>query len=135
MIYKISNIEGIGAVTAEKLAKAGINTTEDLLTQCCSKKGRVSTAQTTDCSASQLLTWTNMADLMRVSGIAGEFAELLKATGVDTVKELKHRNAENLAVAMKATNEQKKLTRTVPSSVMVQKWVVQAKNLEPMITH
>jgi len=135
MAYKISEIEGIGDVTAEKLAKAGIKTTEDLIRQCCAKKGRCGAAEATGCSEGQILKWTNMADLMRISGIGGEFAELLKATGVDTVKEFRNRNAENLAVAMKEKNDDKHLTRTVPSAAMLQKWIDQAKTMEPMITH
>ena len=34
---------------------------------------------------------------MRIKGIGGEYAELLEAAGVDTVRELKHRNPANLA--------------------------------------
>lgn len=135
MSYKIEEIEGIGAATAEKLAKANIDTTTDLLNQCCAKKGRKSVSEVTGCSESQLLKWTNMADLMRISGVGEEYSELLEAAGVDTVKELRNRNAENLAAAMQATNEEKKLTRTVPSSTTVQKWIDQAKTLDPLITH
>jgi len=135
MAYKIEEIEGIGAVTAASLAKAGIKNTADLLKQCCDKKGRKSTAEMTGCSEKQILNWTNMADLMRISGVGEEFSELLKMSGVDTIKELRNRNAENLAAAMKATNEEKKLTRTVPSSKTVQKWIDNAKTLDPIITH
>ena len=92
-------------------------------------------AATTGCSEGQLLKWANMADLMRISGVGEEFSELLEAAGVDTVKELRNRNAANLAVAMKETNDEKKLTRTVPSEKTVTKWVEQAKELEPLITH
>ena len=135
MTYKIEEIEGIGAVTAENLAKAGIKTTDDLLKQCCAKKGRTSVAEITGYSESQILKWTDMADLMRISGVGEEFSELLKMSGVDTVKELRNRNAENLAAAMKATNEEKKLTRTVPSSKTVQKWIDHAKTLDPLIAY
>lgn len=135
MAYKIEEIEGIGAATAINLEKAGIKTTGDLLKHCCDKKGRKSIAEMTGCSEKQILNWTNMADLMRISGVGEEFSELLKMSGVDTVKELRNRNAENLAAAMKATNEEKKLTRTVPSSKTVQKWIDHAKTLDPVITH
>ncbi|MGI9294580.1 MAG: DUF4332 domain-containing protein, partial [Pseudomonadales bacterium] len=84
---------------------------------------------------SQLLKWANMADLMRISGVGEEYSELLEAAGVDTVKELRNRNAENLTAAMAATNEQKKLVRSVPSAAQVTKWVEQAKTLDPLITH
>ncbi len=135
MAYKIDEIEGIGPAMKEKLAAADIKTTDDLLDQCASKKGRAATAATTGCSEGQLLKWANMADLMRISGVGEEFSELLEAAGVDTVKELRNRNAANLAVAMKETNDEKKLTRTVPSEKTVTKWVEQAKELEPLITH
>jgi len=54
---------------------------------------------------------------------------------VDTVKELRNRNAENLAVKMAEVNETKNLTRTVPSEKVVKGWVEQAKTLDPLITH
>ncbi len=60
---------------------------------------------------------------------------LLEAAGVDTVKELKHRKPENLASKMKEVNEEKKLTRAVPSVKEVTRWVEQAKSLEPKITY
>ena len=135
MAYKIEEIEGIGPAMRDKLAGAGIQTTDDLLKLCCDKKGRVSAAEKSGCSEGQLLKWVNMADLMRISGIGQEYSELLEAAGVDTVKELRNRNAANLAEAMKTTNEQKKLTRTVPSEKTVAKWVEQAKTLDPLITH
>jgi predicted flap endonuclease-1-like 5' DNA nuclease len=76
-----------------------------------------------------------MADLMRVSGIGEEYSELLEAAGVDTVKELQHRNAESLAAKMAEVNAVRKLTRTVPAASQVSKWVDQAKTLSPMISH
>ena len=40
----------------------------------------------------QLLCWANIADRMRIKGVSKDYAELLQAAGVDTVKELKYRN-------------------------------------------
>lgn len=135
MSYKIEEIEGIGPAYAEKLAAADIKTTDDLLKLCCDAKGRKSTAGTTGVSEGQLLKWANMADLMRISGVGSEYSELLEAAGVDTVKELRNRNAENLAAKMAEVNETKKLTRTVPSEKVVAGWVDQARSLDPLITH
>ena len=72
---------------------------------------------------------------MRVKGIGKQFSELLEAAGVDTVKELKQRNAENLAAKMREVNQAKRLTRTVPSSFQIKGWVEQAKSLQPAISH
>ena len=79
MGYKIEQIEGIGAAYAEKLNAAGIKTTEDLLEKCASRKGRLAIAEETGISAKLILKWTNHADLFRINGIAGQFAELLEA--------------------------------------------------------
>jgi predicted flap endonuclease-1-like 5' DNA nuclease len=133
--YKIDEIEGIGPTYKEKLNSGGVQTTDDLLNLCCDAKGRKSMAEKTGLGESQLLKWANMADLMRISGVGEEYSELLEAAGVDTVKELQHRNAENLAAKMKEVNDEKSLTRAIPSASQVEKWVEQAKALEPVITH
>lgn len=135
MSYKIVEIEGIGPAYADKLSAAAIKTTNDLLKLCCDAKGRKTTAEKTGVSEHQLLKWANMADLMRIKGVGSEFSELLEAAGVDTVKELRNRNAENLTAKMKEVNTVKKLTRTVPSEKTVTTWVSQAKSLDPLITH
>ena len=76
-----------------------------------------------------------MADLFLVKGIASQFAELLKASGVDTVKELKNRNAENLHAKLTEVQEEKKITRAVPALSQVADFIEQAKNLEPKVTY
>ncbi len=135
MGYRVIDLEGIGAVYAEKLAGAGITTLDELLAECGAAKGRKSVAEKAGVSEARLLTWVNMADLTRINGIGPEFSELLEASGVDTVKELQHRNADNLAAMMSETNEQRKLCRRVPSAGEVAKWIEAAKSLSPMISH
>jgi len=135
MAYKIQEIEGIGPSYGAKLEAAGISTTEKLLEMCATPKGRSDLSAATGLSASMLLKWTNMADLMRISGVGEEYSELLEAAGVDTVKELRNRNAANLADKLAEINESKKLTRRVPNASQVEKWVEQAKSLPPIITY
>lgn len=131
----ITMIEGIGPVFKEKLGTVGISSVEALLEKGGSKKGRVELAAATGISEKRILKWVNMADLFRVNGIASQFAELLKATGVDTVKELKMRNPANLHKMLIETNEQKKLTRAVPALSQIEDFINQAKVMEPMVTH
>lgn len=137
MAYGIEEIEGIGPAYGEKLKKAGITTTEKLLERCASKKGRKELAEETGISESLILTWTNHADLFRIKGVAGQFAELLEAAGVDTVKEFKMRNAENLHAKMTEVNEAggKRITGRVPSVAELQKMIDQAKELPAMMTY
>lgn len=135
MSYRIEEIEGIGPAYADKLRAAGIETAEALLEACKTPKGRKDMAEKTGISSKLILTWTNHADLMRINGVAGQFAELLEAAGVDTVKELAHRNAANLQAALEAKNEERHLTGRVPAVSQVEKMIEQAKALEPMVTY
>jgi predicted flap endonuclease-1-like 5' DNA nuclease len=76
-----------------------------------------------------------MADMMRIKGIGEEYSELLEAAGVDTVRELKHRNPKKLAQAMAAANARRKLVRLLPSESTIKKWIVQANSLPMKITY
>lgn len=135
MSYKIDVIEGIGDVYAEKLTTVGIKTTEELLAKCATPKGRKDLGEETGISDKLILKWTNHADLMRINGIAGQFAELLEAAGVDTVKELKHRVPANLKEKLDEVNAVKNLVNRVPNLPEVEKMIEQAKELEAIITY
>ena len=135
MSYKIIDIEGVGEVYAEKLTAAGIKKVEDLLEKCAAPKGRKELAEATEISEKLILRWANHADLFRISGVGPQFAELLEAAGVDTVKEFRHRVAENLVPKLEEVNAQKNLVNRVPSVKEVQKMIDQAKELEPKVSY
>lgn len=135
MAYKIDEIEGIGSAYAEKLIAAGIKTTEDLLTAGAKPSGRKKLEETTGISGKLILKWVNHADLFRINGVAGQFAELLEASGVDTVKEFRHRVPANLKAKMDEVNEQKNLCNRVPSVSELEKMIEQAKVLEPVVSY
>jgi predicted flap endonuclease-1-like 5' DNA nuclease len=77
----------------------------------------------------QVLNWANRADLARIKGIGSEYADLLEAAGVDTVRELAQRNPANLAPGLAAVNEEKILVRQLPTESEVTEWVTEAKAL------
>ena len=135
MDYKIIDIEGVGDVYAKKLTEVGIIKVSDLLAKCATPKGRQQLAEQTDISDKLILCWTNHADLFRIKGVGPQFAELLEAAGVDTVKEFRHRVPENLQPKLEETNNEKHLVRRVPSLKEVQKMVEGAKALEPVVTY
>lgn len=135
MSYKIIEIEGVGTVYAEKLIAAGVKTTDDLLEKAATKKGREQLAEGTGISEKLILKWANHADLFRIKGIAGQFAELLEAAGVDTVKELRHRVPANLYAKLVEVNEVKNLCNRVPAESEIARMVEQAKEMEPKITY
>lgn len=135
MSYKIIDVQGIGDVYAAKLVEAGINTVEELLEVAKKPAGRAELAEKTGISPKLVLTWANHADLMRINGVGPQFSELLEAVGVDTVKEFRHRVAENLAAKMVEVNEAKHLVGRVPTAAEIQKMIDQAKEMEPMMEY
>ena len=133
--YKIVDIQGVGEVYAEKLIAAGIKDTDTLLQKCAKPAGRKALAEETGISPKLILTWTNHADLMRINGIGPQFSELLEAAGVDTVKELKHRKAENLQPKLEEVNAEKHLVGRVPALVEVEKMIAQANELPAVVEY
>jgi predicted flap endonuclease-1-like 5' DNA nuclease len=132
---KLIDIEGIGEVFAGKLSEAGIKSTRDLLTQGATATGRKALAEKAAISEQKILEWVNHLDLFRVKGIAGQYADLLEEAGVDTVKELAQRNAQNLHERLALVNQEKKLVRQLPAESQVRAWVKQAVNLPRVISY
>lgn len=133
--YPVENVEGIGPVMGEKFREAGIKDTDTLLQSVRKPAQRKELAETTGISPKLILRFANMVDLYRVNGVGSEYSELLEAAGVDTVPELAQRNAANLTKAMEEVNEQKNLTRRVPTETEVAKWVAHAKELPRMLEY
>ena len=119
MSYPITDIDGIDGEAATILKSVGIRSTERLLEAARTVRGRKMLAMKTGFDEKRLLCWANVADRMRVKGIRKEYAELLQAAGVDTVKELKYRNPANLAKAMSDANKKRKMVRLLPSEKVV----------------
>jgi len=135
MAYDVKQIEGIGEAYGVRLAKLNVHTTVDLLERGATKLGRQHLAEKAEIPESLILTWVNHADLMRIDGVAGQFSELLEASGVDTVKELGHRNAENLHAKMMEVNNNFGLAGKVPSVENLTHMIEQAKKMEQKIFH
>ena len=135
MAMNIEKLEGIGPKYADALRAVGIQTVEDLLNDGGNRKGRIELVKRTGLSEAHILKCVNMADLFRINGVASQYAELLECAGVDTVKELKHRNAVNLANTMAQVNGEKNLVRRTPSAKVVQDWISQAGKLPPKVTY
>ena len=133
--YRIEDVEGIGETLGKKLRDVGMKDTDSLLEACKTPADRKRLAEKAKISPKRILSFANMVDLYRVSGVGSEFAELLEAAGVDTVPALARRNPANLTKAMLEINEKKKLTRRAPTEKEVTKWVEEAKTLPRMLTY
>lgn len=126
---RIAQIEGVGDTYANKLAQLGIRTTDQLLAEGATRQGREKISESSGISDKLILSWVNIADLVRIPGIGEEYSDLLEESGVDTILELRNRNPANLHARLIETNTQKKLVRRVPSLNDVTTWISHAKKL------
>jgi hypothetical protein len=116
------------------LRKSGVRTTDSLLEQASTRKGRSIVSERTSIPTADLLKWAQQADLMRVGGVGSEYADLLSAVGADTIKLLRRRNAENLMVAMTQVNTRRRLVQRLPTVEMIQGWIDAAADIDPIVT-
>jgi predicted flap endonuclease-1-like 5' DNA nuclease len=136
MPSSISELDGcLGAGFAIKMKKAGIRTTEKLLETAKSLKGRQMLAEKTEIDQEKLLQVANFIDRMRIKGVGPEYAELLEAAGVVTLRELRYRNPARLAERMAEANLERKLVRLLPSEQTVGRWIDHAKKLPVKISY
>ncbi len=129
MRYPLTAIAGLDAEAIAALKGAGIRSTGSLLDHTRTATQRKQLAEKTGLDPKKVLCWANLADRMRVKGVSKEYAELLSAAGVETVKDLKVRNPGNLAKAMASANKARKLVRLLPSERAVTRWIEKAKEL------
>lgn len=134
-MQKITKIEGIGNIYAERLHRCGIDFQEQLLERCAQPNDRKQVAEAAGISNQLILKWVNQADLARIHGIGEEYAELLERVGVDTVPELAQRNSENLSLKMEAANDKLHLVRQLPTRQLIQRWIEEARHLPRVINY
>ncbi len=118
-----------------RLRKAGVRTTDSLLKVAATRTGRRRLARETGLPEGDILSWANRADLLRITGVGSEYADLLEVASVDTIRELRRRNPERLLEAMTELNLRKRLVRRLPTGGMVAGWIDEAKDIEPLVTH
>ena len=123
----IQKLKGVTPELRAKFKEHGIEDNHKLFEKALTPKQRDELAAALSISHDAMLELANRADLARIHGIAGVYSDLLEDAGVDTVKELKERNAENLHAKLEEINRQKNLTKDVPSVKVVNHWISLAK--------
>lgn len=132
---RIDEIRTLPHRDATRLRKVGVRTTDSLLKRAATRSGRAQLSDETDISTADILEWVNYADLMRVKGIGGEYAELLMICGISTVRELRRRNGVALTAKIQNVNEKKDLVKRLPTEVMVATWIDRASELDVLVRH
>jgi len=134
MAYPITDIRGINPDVAAMLKSEGIRTTIGLLRAAKTPKQRLRMAEKIGTVSKKVLDWATAADRMRVKGVGFEYAELLRAAGVKTVSDLQFRNPQNLFKKMQEANKGN-LVRLLPKEKTVERWIENAKKLQPIIRY
>jgi predicted flap endonuclease-1-like 5' DNA nuclease len=122
MFYRIKDIEGISVDYARTLEKAGITTTEHLLSKAHDPKARGQLAVQTGIGEKHLARWLAMADLMRIRGVGRQYGELLMAIGVDSGPKLLTMTPRELVRQMEEHRKAKRLVGGTPKLVEVERW-------------
>lgn len=135
MAIPVSEIKGMSSTIEAALKERGITNSEQLLEAAKGPKERKALAAGTGASERDILELANRADLSRVKGVAGVFSDLLEKAGVDTVKELAARRADNLHAKIVEVNKETRLAGRVPTAADVEGWVSQAKALPKTLTY
>ncbi len=130
---RIDQVAGIDQKQATRLRKAGVRTSKALIENASTQRDRNELARKTDISPRDLQIWVHHADLLRVKGVGAEYAELLVAAGVDTIKDLRRRNATALVAKIISLNGTHKVVNRLPTEAMVEGWIAAAAELEPSI--
>lgn len=135
-IYDIETLEGIGPQTGNLLRGYGVATVGDYLRKLHSPRAREQAAKDLNILVKPLHDWASMSDLLRVEGIDHQYAELVHATGISTVVDLAHSNAEELTGEMETVNNAGKqlIAPTVPNADEVRDWIARARGMSPVVT-
>jgi hypothetical protein len=128
---RIDQVAGIGLKEATKLRKAGIRTSKGLIEAASNRKDRGDLALALDLDPRDLQLWVNHSDLLRVRGVGAEYAELLVAAGVDTLRDLRRRNPTALLAKIIGLNGEARVVRRLPTEAMVDGWIEASKEIKP----
>ncbi len=125
----LTEIKSLDDEAALKLSHAGITTRALLLEKGSSVEGRSEISNMTGIPLPLIVQWVRHADLLRLNGMSGIYAELLNAVGIDSVSELTKCTAETLHQKFIDVNATKRLSRILPILTQIRDWIEQAKGL------
>jgi DNA polymerase/3'-5' exonuclease PolX len=128
--YAVTEIPRLITPTqAEKLQKAGVGTTEELLAKTGTAKDRKALAKASGLGNGELTDLVRHCDLLRIRGVGPEMVLLFEAAGVKGIADLSQRDAAALTDAVATANKSKKISEKLPTQPQLQTWIDEAKKL------
>ena len=129
----IETIEGIGSGFGSRLKADGISTTEALLELCTTDEGIARVCKCVDLDENTVRNWGTMADLMRIKGLGGQWAELMWRAGVNSVQDLAQREIVSLRAKMREINDAEHRVAELPGEKRVTKFIAEAGELDAVL--
>ena len=118
---------------AEKLKKAGVETTEQLLEKAKTAKDRRALAKASGLGLPAVTALARHCDLLRIKGVGPEMVLLLEAAGVKSIADLAKRDAAGLTAAAESANKGQKISEKLPTEPQMADWIEQAKKLPAVL--
>ena len=131
--YPVEEVEGVGPAYGDRLRTINIETTEHLLERCGESSQQAKAAEHVKVESFVVAKWVSMADLMRIPGVRGQYAELLEASDIVSVGEMARQDGASLAAKMARVNSAEHRTQSVPDPKTVEGWIEAAKGLPARI--
>ena len=107
----------------DKLHKAGVNTTDELLDKAAKSKDRKALAKASGLRAAELLALAQRCDLLRIKGVGSEMVLLLEAAGVKSTADLAKQEPAELMTAVTNANQKAKITEKPPTEPQLADWI------------
>lgn len=133
MIYQLHEIVDNGTIYSNRLKKAGVANTNDLLKKAGFRYGRKRLARLTGIKENKLLELVQNADLLRVKGIGSQYANLLLEANVRSIESLADCHANTLQRQLQAINEEQKMVNHLPTLEQLQDFIEQAQELPILV--
>jgi predicted flap endonuclease-1-like 5' DNA nuclease len=117
----------------DKLHKASVNTTGELLDKAAKGKDRKALAKASGLAAAELLGLAKRCDLLRIKGVGSEMVLLFEAAGVKSTADLIKQDPAGLMTAVTNANKTAKITEKPPTEPQLVDWIGQAKQLPQVV--
>jgi predicted flap endonuclease-1-like 5' DNA nuclease len=123
----------VPAADVDKLHKAGVETTEQLLDKAAKAKDRKGLSKASGLKPAVLLELARRCDLLRIKGVGSEMVLLLEAAGIKTTTELAKQQPAALMSSVTTANQAKKITEKPPTEPQLADWIGQAQKLPQVL--
>jgi predicted flap endonuclease-1-like 5' DNA nuclease len=132
--YAIADVPRlITAAQVQRLEKAKISTTGELLDRAAKGKDRKALAKASGLPGPELLDLARRCDLLRIKGVGAEMVLLFEAAGVKSTADLVKQDAAGFMTAVTNANKTAKITEKPPTEPQLADWIGQAKKLPQVL--